>query len=183
MRRFSFQYYCLVGLVGFEHLCETTDITWDTTSCVPNAGDSERHRPQGRGDSGCLWYVDGSDSPTLVVNRPPDANRVGEAQDVALSDGGTALTSVAASSQALSCGVVDLCLLPVPWLQALVRYRAAGHQRAHSGPDQRHDGDDHDDQVAAHALLVAIDIRDRYRQQHDAAVDVVQRLVGPQLED
>jgi hypothetical protein len=48
-----------------------------TASYVPNAGNSERQRPQGRGDSGCLGYVDGSDRPTLVVNRPPDANPVG----------------------------------------------------------------------------------------------------------
>jgi hypothetical protein len=50
-----------------------------TASGVPNAGNSERQRPHGRGHSGCLWYVDGSDSPTLVVSRPPDANRGGDA--------------------------------------------------------------------------------------------------------
>src|SRR5260221_12832863 len=59
-------------------LCEKRALSRGVTaSVVPNAGDSEWHRPQGRSDSGCLWYVDGSDSPTLVVNRPPDANRVG----------------------------------------------------------------------------------------------------------
>jgi hypothetical protein len=52
-----------------------------TASVAPHAGNSERHRPQGRGDRGCLWCVDGSDvdgsdSPPLGVSRPPDANRV-----------------------------------------------------------------------------------------------------------
>src|SRR5262249_52164206 len=49
-----------------------------TASHLPNAGTSERHRPRGRGESGCLWCVDGPDCPTQTVKRPPDAHRVGE---------------------------------------------------------------------------------------------------------
>jgi len=45
----------------------------------PNAGDSERQRPQGRRDSGCLWAHRRAamSCPTLAVNRPPDENPVG----------------------------------------------------------------------------------------------------------
>ncbi len=68
-----------------------------TASVVPNAGNSERQRPQGRGDSGCLWYVDGLDSPTLVVSQPPDANRVGRERHVATPDGVAARCSADAS--------------------------------------------------------------------------------------
>ena len=67
------------------HLCppvrEYEPITRSNRERRTSRWQRERQRPHGRGDRGGLWYVDGPDRPTLVVNRPPDANRGGDAEE------------------------------------------------------------------------------------------------------
>src|SRR5215831_1607092 len=45
-------------------VAESSTITQVPASCAPNARESERQRPYGRGDSRCLWRVDGLGCPT-----------------------------------------------------------------------------------------------------------------------
>ncbi len=59
---------------------------------------------------GATCALTGWTAPLGGVNQPPDANRVGEAWDVTLPDGGMALTSIAASPF-FTEGVVDALTL------------------------------------------------------------------------
>lgn len=54
----------------------------------------------------------------------------------------------------------------------------ASRQRPDCGSDERHDGDDHDDDIATDTLLIAVDICDGYGQQDDAAIHEMKRFVG-----
>ena len=57
---------------------------------------------------------------------------------------------------------------------------AASGEGAEGGAEDGYNGNRHDDNVAAHLFLVAIDVGDRNRQQHDSAIDEMQSFFGVQ---
>ena len=73
----------------------------------PSDGDIRRIGRKAREIVDAFVGVDGSDCSTQTVNRPLVESPVGEAWDLMLPDGGTAITPVAASPRPFGRGVVD----------------------------------------------------------------------------